>query len=88
MTRVTASQQVTLEQVRQLAEARLDDFDLTLTDPRMRASRPRLREIARSHKVLVDFLAGRKEHGSTAESLQKYFDQYAAAARRATSSAG
>jgi hypothetical protein len=32
--------------------------------------------------VVVDFFAGSNEYGSTPESLQKYFDQYAAAARR------
>lgn len=60
----------------------LDLIDLTLADPRWRTSRPRLREIARAREVVVDFLAGRNEYGSTASSLQKYFDQYAAAARR------
>jgi hypothetical protein len=60
----------------------LELIDLTLADPRVRASRPRLREIARAREVVVDFFAGSNEYGSTADSLQKYFDQYAAAARR------
>lgn len=60
----------------------LELLDLTLAHPRVRASRPRLREIARAREVVVDFFAGRNEYGSTADSLQKYFDQYAAAARR------
>ena len=60
----------------------LELIDLTLADPRLRASRPRLREIARTREVVVDFFAGSNEYGSTAESLQKYFDQYAAASRR------
>ncbi len=43
----------------------------------------RLREIARAREVVVDFLAGSNEYGSTGPSLQKYFDHFALAARRA-----
>ena len=59
----------------------LDLLDLTLADPRLRQSRPRLREIARAREVVADFFAGSNEYGSTAPSLQKYFDAYAIAAR-------
>ena len=59
----------------------LELIDLTLADPRLRGSRPRLREIARAREVVVDFFAGDNEYHSTADSLQKYFDQYATAAR-------
>jgi hypothetical protein len=61
----------------------LDLIDLTLDDPRHRQSFPRLREIARAREVVVDFLAGSNEYGSTSASLQKYFDQFALSARRA-----
>ena len=61
----------------------LELFDLMLDDPRHRQSVPRLREIARAREVVVDFLAGSNEYGSTGPSLQKYFDQFALAARRA-----
>jgi hypothetical protein len=60
----------------------LELLDLTLADPRTRQSRGRLREIARAREVVVDFLAGSNEYGSTGPSLQKYFDAYAIAARR------
>ena len=60
----------------------LELLDLTLADPRTRQSRGRLREIARAREVVVDFLAGSNEYGSTGPSLQKYFDVYAMAARR------
>jgi hypothetical protein len=60
----------------------LELMDLTLADPRYRRSVARLREIARAREVLVDFLAGPNEYHSTAESLQRYFDAYAMAARR------
>ena len=62
----------------------LELFDLTLDDPRHRASYARLREIARAREVLVDFFAGKNEYGSTAAALQKYFDAFALAARRQT----
>lgn len=60
----------------------LELLDLTLDDPRHRQSLARLREIARAREVLVDFLAGPNQYGTTAASLQKYFDAYALAARR------
>ncbi len=63
----------------------LDLIDLTLDDPRHRQSLPRLREIARTREVVVDFLAGSNEYGSTSASLLKYFDQFALMARRAAS---
>jgi hypothetical protein len=47
----------------------------------------RLREIARAREVVVDFFAGSNEYGSTGSSLQKYFDHFALAARRAHLSA-
>jgi hypothetical protein len=59
----------------------LELLDLTLDDPRHRASRARLREIARAREVVVDFFAGSNEYGSTGPSLQKYFDAFALAAR-------
>jgi hypothetical protein len=61
----------------------LDLFDLMLDDPRYRGSVARLREIARAREVVVDFLAGSNQYCSTGPSLQKYFDQFAFAARRA-----
>lgn len=60
----------------------LDLFDLTLADPAHRQTVGRLREIARAREVVVDFFVGANEYGSTADSLQKYFDAYAIAARR------
>jgi hypothetical protein len=60
----------------------LELLDLTLDDPRHRASLSRLREIARCREVVVDFFAGPNQFGSTAESLQRYFDAFAVAARR------
>lgn len=54
-----------------------------LDDPRHRSSEARLREIARAREVVVDFLAGSNEYDSTGPSLQKYFDHFALAARRA-----
>ena len=61
----------------------LELFDLMLDDPQHRGSVARLREIARAREVVVDFLAGANEYGSTGPSLQRYFDHFAIAARRA-----
>lgn len=57
----------------------LELFDLTLADPRWRG---RLREIARSREVFCDAILGGHEYGSAVSDLEKYFDQFALAARR------
>jgi len=62
-------------------ERALELIDLTLDDPRHRRSPARLREIARTREVVVDFFDGPNEYGSTAANLQRYFDAYALAAR-------
>jgi hypothetical protein len=60
----------------------LELFDLTLDDPRHRRSVARLREIARAREVVVDFLSGANQYGSSGPSLQRYFAAFAAAARK------
>jgi hypothetical protein len=62
-------------------ERALELFDLTLDDPRHRQSAARLRELARAREVVVDFFEGANEYQSTASNLQKYFDEFALAAR-------
>ena len=62
----------------------LELIDLTLDDPRHRSSVARLREICRAREVLLDFLVGPNQYGSTEVTLQRYFDAFAVAARRAT----
>lgn len=52
-------------------------FDLTLDDPRHRQAPARLRELARAREVVVDLFAGSNQYGSTADSLQRYFDAFA-----------
>ena len=66
----------------------LELLDLTLDDPRHRQSPARLREIARTREVVVDFFAGSNEYGSSAAGIQRYFDAYARAARQARVSDG
>lgn len=63
-------------------ERALELLDLTLADPRHRRSPARLRELARAREVTVDFLAGQNQYQSTAASLLRYFDVFAAAASR------
>ena len=58
----------------------LELFDLTLMDPRWRHGR--IREIGRAREVFCDAVFGGKEYGSTLDGIQKYFDQFALAARR------
>ena len=59
-------------------ERALELFDLTLEDERWRK---RLREIARAREVFVDAIFGGKEYKSSLEDLEKYFMQFARAAR-------
>jgi hypothetical protein len=65
------------------AERALELLDLTLADPRHRASVARLREIARTREVCVDYLFESNVYNTTSESLQRYFDAFAVAAARA-----
>lgn len=58
----------------------LELIDVTLDDPRHRVSVTRLREICRAREVLLDFLVGTNEYGSTEATLQRYFDAFARAA--------
>ena len=57
----------------------LELLDLTLDCPR---NRPHLKEIARAREVCVDFFRGENEFVSSANSLRKYFLQFACAARK------
>ena len=59
-------------------ERALELLDLTLADPRWRG---RLREIARARELLCDAALGGREHGATLEDLDRYFLEFALAAR-------
>jgi hypothetical protein len=63
-------------------ERALELFDLTAADPR-HAGRRR-REVLRAREVVCDFLVGDNVYGSTADSLDRYFLQFSAAARSKT----
>ena len=63
-------------------ERALELIDLTRDDPRHRASVARLRELCRVREVLLDFLVGPNQYGSTEASLQRYFDAFAVAATK------
>lgn len=56
----------------------LELFDLTLADKRWHG---RLREIARAREVFCDAATGGTLYGTELENIQKYFDQFALAAR-------
>lgn len=53
-------------------------LDLTISDPRWVN---RLKELVRAREVLGDAVLGGKEYNSTLEDLDKYFFQFAVAAR-------
>lgn len=59
-------------------ERALELLDLTIEDPRWRS---RLRELTRARELLCDALLGGKEYGSSFEDLDRYFFQFALAAR-------
>ena len=58
----------------------LELFDLTIADERWRG--PKRREICRAREVVCDFIVGDNEYGSSLESLDSYFIQFAMATRR------
>jgi hypothetical protein len=66
----------------------LELIDLTLDDPRHRASFARLRELCRAREVLLDYLIGTNQYGSTETTLQRYFDLFAVAASNERANAG
>jgi len=66
----------------QAMERALELIDLTLDDPRHRSSVARLREICRVREVLLDFLVGPNQYGSTEVTTQRYFDAFAVAAAK------
>ena len=57
----------------------LELFDLTLDDSRWKG---RLREIARAREVTCDYFYGGNQYSSTHEFLDRYFLQFAQAARK------
>lgn len=58
----------------------LELFDLTLRDPRW-IEKKRLKEIARARELFCAAVLGSTEYSTTLEDLDKYFLQYALAAR-------
>ena len=56
----------------------LELFDLTLADPK---NKTRLREVTRARECFLDFFLGENQYGFTAEFFQKYFLDFALAAR-------
>ena len=69
-----------VEGLKNALDRALELFDLTMSDPRWLKTR-RLREIARAREVSCDFFCGENVYGTTFESLEKYFYQFAFAAR-------
>lgn len=68
------------EQRDKALERALELFDFTLSDPRWHG--PRLREIARAREIVCDFFYGDNTYQETPEKIEKYFMQFAQAARQ------
>lgn len=66
------------ERAEMAAYRALELFDLSLDDPKHIR---RLKEIARAREVFADFFFGDNTFGSTGESSQKYFTDFAIAVR-------
>ena len=60
-------------------ERALELLDLSLDSPR---NKNHLKEIARTREILVDFLMGDNQFGTSSEFLRKYFLQFTYAARK------
>lgn len=67
------------EQMWKALERGLELFDLTIADKRR--TLPQLKEITRAREVVCDFLAGDNEFKTDGRFLDKYFTQFAIAAR-------
>lgn len=61
-------------------ERALELFSVTVADPEHRR---RLKEITRAREVVLDYLVGDNEYGSTGDGLERYFTAFALAAHRA-----
>ena len=70
------------EHSQQALTVALELFDLTLADPRWPKIKGRLKEIARAREVFCDLFLGENEYNESPESLMKYFDEFALAARK------
>lgn len=67
------------EKSQKAIERSLELFDLTIGDSRWRH---RLKEITRAREIVCDYFWGDNQYQSTPESIDKYFLQFAVAARR------
>jgi hypothetical protein len=68
-----------LEKSKKALERGLELFDLTIQDRRWQY---RLKEILRTREIICDYFLGDNQYQSTPESIDKYFLQFAIAARR------
>jgi hypothetical protein len=68
-----------LEKSQKALERGLELFDLTIQDRRWQY---RLKEILRTREIVCDYFLGDNQYQSTSESIDKYFLQFAIAARR------
>ncbi len=65
--------------IKNCLERALELLDLTIADPRWQNHRQK--ELTMAREVLADTFYGNHEYGDTPEKLEKYFHQFARAAR-------
>ena len=78
VSRARRAQNINRERFQNAIDRALELFDLTLSDLRWRG---RLKEIGRAREVFCDAISGGQEYNSSLIDLEKYFDQFALAAR-------
>lgn len=69
-----------LEQTKKALDRGLELLDFTIADSRW--SGARVKELCRSREVLVDVFYGDNDYHDSPEAMEKYFYQYALAARK------
>lgn len=75
---VNAREQQNEERALGASQRAFELFDLTLNDPKLKH---RLKEIARARECFADYFFGENQYGFTGEWWQKYFLDFAIAAR-------
>lgn len=68
-----------MKSIKNSTERALELMGLSLDSPR---NKNRLKEIARTREILVDFFVGENQFGTSSEFLRKYFLQFTYAARK------
>lgn len=72
------------EYSRRAVERALELLGLTIEDEKNKSKPSRLKELTRLREVLIDYFYFENQFGSTENTMKKYFNSFAFAARRKT----